>query len=442
MDDDRPAADPTTGAAPPSSMAGRDFRLYFGGQLVSNVGNAITDFALPLLVYQVTGSELALGLAFAIRMVPYLLFGLPIGAWVDRLDRKRLMVASDVLNGALLLPIPILALTGTLPIELVFVFLFLSSTLNIVYDTGQFAAITSLVRQDELIRANGRVRSSYQAASVIGAPIVGGLVWLGIRLEAVLLIDAVTFLVSATALSLTRTSFNAPEGDEPTPVGSILSDIRAGLAFVIGHPLMRATLTMAAIINLTTTVVPAQLIAFGTDSLGATDTQLSFLTMAGAVGAIGLALSAGWLRERLSFTAVTFPAVVLAGLLVVALSFTGSVWVALPLWGLAFGMTILFNITLGSLWQMVTPPQMMGRVVATAQVLSWSLIPIGALGGSQIAEATGRLDTVFLLSGLSMVVIAVAFFGLTALRDPVRYAPEAAAMRTLPPPGPDGSPAD
>ena len=78
--------------------------MFFGGQFVSNVGNSITDFALPLLVYQLTGSELGLGLAFAIRMVPYLLFGLAIGAWGDRLDRKKLMVASDLANAALLLP--------------------------------------------------------------------------------------------------------------------------------------------------------------------------------------------------------------------------------------------------------------------------------------------------------------------------------------------------
>ena len=418
-------------AGQPPLLGGRDFRLFFGGQFVSNVGNAITDFALPLLVYQLTGSELGLGLAFAIRMVPYLLFGLAIGAWVDRLDRKRLMVASDLLNAALLLPIPILALAGALPVELIFVFLFLSSALNIVYDTGQFAAVYSLVNEDELAKANGRTRASYQASSVIGAPIVGLLLWLGVRLEVVLVIDTLTFVVSAISLLAVGRSFNPPAGDEPTPVSTILSDIREGLRFVTGNPLMRATLTMSALINLTTTVVPATIIAFGTENLRASQAQLGILTAVGAGCAILLALSAAPLRERLPFNVVTLGAVLVSGILVVALALTSNLWVAMPLWGLALGFTILFNVCLTTLWQQITPPRMMGRVMATAQVLSWSIIPVGALGGSLIADQTGRLDLVYLGSGIAMVVIGAVFFSATALRHPTRYAQEAGAMRTV-----------
>lgn len=417
----------------PPLLGGRDFRLFFGGQFLSNVGNSITDFALPLLVYQLTDSEVGLGLAFAIRMVPYLLFGLAIGAWVDRLDRKKLMISSDLLNAALLLPIPILALAGVLPVELIFVFLFLSSALNIVYDTGQFAAVYSLVNEDELAKANGRTRASYQASSVIGAPIVGLLVWLGLRLEAILLIDTLSFVVSAISLRAVRRSFNAPAGDEPQPVSTILSDIREGLRFVMGNPLMRATLTMSAAINLTTTVVPATIIAFGTENLGASEFELGVLTAVGAVSAILLALSASPLRERLSFNVVTLGAVLAAGVLVAALAINTNLWVAMPLWGLALGFTILFNVCLTTLWQQITPPRMMGRVIATAQVLSWSIIPVGALGGSLIADRTGRLDIVYLVSGISMVVIGIVFFSVTALRHPTRYAKEAAPMRTLTP---------
>ncbi len=428
-----PAASPASAPETAPSVDSRDFRLFFGGQLISNLGNSITDFALPLLVYQITGSQLGLGLAFAIRMLPFLLFSLHIGAWVDRLDRKKLMVVSDVLNAALLLPIPILGLAGILPVELIFVFLFLSSTISIVFDTGQFAAVYSLVDERDLVRANGRLRANFQITSVAGAPIVGGLIWLGVRLETVLLIDAVSFLVSAAALLMVRRSFNPPPDDEPTPVATIMSDIREGLRFVVGNPLMRATIAMATLINLTTTVVPATIIAFGTERLGASEFELSILTAFGAAGAIALALSAAPLRERFSFSAVTFWAVVAAGALVVGLALSTSLWVAMPLWGLAFGMTILFNVCLGSLWQQTTPPRMMGRVMATIQVLSLSVIPIGAFGGSWIADRTDAIDRVYLFSGLSMIVIGIVFFLTTALRHPTRYVPEAAPMRTLTP---------
>ena len=435
----QPAALPEPSVTAPAGVASRDFRLYFSGRFISNVGNSVTDFALPLLVYQITGSQLGLGLAFAIRMLPYLLFGLPIGAWVDRLDRKKLMVASDVLNAVLLLPIPILGLAGVLPIELIFVFLFLSSTLGIVFDTGGFAAVYSLVDERELVGANGRLQANYQITSVIGAPIVGGLIWLGVRLEAVLLLDAVSFVVSAAALLAVRRSFNAPPDDEPTPVASILSDIREGLRFVVRHPLMRATIGMSTLINLTTTVVPATIIAFGVERLSATEFELSILMAFGAAGSIVLALGAAPLRQRFSFSAVTVVSVVVAGALVVGLALTTNLWLAMPLWGLAFGMTILFNVCLGSLWQQITPPRMMSRVIASVQVLSLSVIPVGAFGGSLIARETGHLERVYLVSGLSMVVIGVVFFLATALRHPTRYAKEAAPMRTL---TPSAEPAD
>ncbi len=424
-----PAVPPTNSTS--SSVDSRDFRLFFSGQLISNLGNSITDFALPLLVYQITGSQLGLGLAFAIRMLPFLLFSLPIGAWVDRLDRKKLMIASDVLNAVLLVPIPILALAGVLPVELIFVFLFLSSSISIVFDTGRFAAVYSLVDERDLVRANGRLRANFQVTSVIGAPIVGGLIWMGVRLETVLLIDAVSFLVSAVALKMVHGSFNPPPDDEPTPVASIMSDIREGLRFVAGNPLMRATIAMVTLINLMTTVVPATIIAFGTERLGASEFELSILTAFGAAGAIALALSAAPLRERFSFSVVTFVAVVSAGALVVGLALSTHLWVAMPLWGLAFGMTILFNVCLGSLWQQTTPPRMMGRVMSTIQVVSLSVIPIGAFGGSWIADRTGQLDLVYVVSGLSMVAIGIVFFSATALRHPTRYVPEAAPMRTL-----------
>ena len=435
----QPAALPEPSLIAPAGLASRDFRLYFSGRFISNVGNSVTDFALPLLVYQITGSQLGLGLAFAIRMLPYLLFGLPIGAWVDRLDRKKLMVASDALNAVLLLPIPILGLAGVLPVELIFVFLFLSSTLGIVFDTGGFAAVYSLVDERELVPANGRLQANYQITSVIGAPIVGGLIWLGVRLEAVLLLDAVSFVISAAALLAVRRSFNAPPDDEPTPVASILADIREGLRFVVGHPLMRATIGMSTLINLTTTVVPATIIAFGVERLSASEFELSILTAFGAVGSIVLALGAAPLRQRFSFSAVTIVAVVMAGALVVGLALTTNLWLAMPLWGLAFGMTILFNVCLGSLWQQITPPRMMSRVIASVQVLSLSVIPVGAFGGSLIARATGHLELVYLISGLSMVVIGIVFFLATALRHPTRYAKEAAPMRTL---TPSAEPAD
>lgn len=93
-----------------------DFRRFWIGQSISNLGNSVTTFAAPLLIYKLTGSALNLGLASAFQMLPYLLFGLIIGAWVDRVDRKRLMIFADIGRAAIMATIPLLALADSLPV--------------------------------------------------------------------------------------------------------------------------------------------------------------------------------------------------------------------------------------------------------------------------------------------------------------------------------------
>src|SRR5215471_219934 len=86
-----------------------DFWKFWAGQTISNLGSSFTDFAIPLLIFKLTGSALKLAIASATTFLPYLLFGLPIGAWVDRVDRKRLMIVTDLLRAFILASIPLLA---------------------------------------------------------------------------------------------------------------------------------------------------------------------------------------------------------------------------------------------------------------------------------------------------------------------------------------------
>src|SRR5829696_10119903 len=118
----------------PSSAAQRpsaDFWKFWTGQTISILGSSFTNFALPLLIFNLTGSALNLAIASATTFLPYLLFGLPIGAWVDRVDRKRLMIVTDLLRALLLASIPLLAALGMLSIWWIYIASFLISTLTI-----------------------------------------------------------------------------------------------------------------------------------------------------------------------------------------------------------------------------------------------------------------------------------------------------------------------
>jgi MFS family permease len=397
-----------------------DFGRFWLGQTVSNLGSSFTLFALPLLVFKLTGSPLNLGVTTAAEFVPYLLFGLVIGAWVDRVDRKRLMIATDLARAAVIAVIPLLAAVGQLSVGWVYVVAFAGSTLNIAFDAAEFAAIPSLVPSgDDLVTANGRVQASYSAAQVAG-PLLAGLLITVAPVQQVLLVDAASFLVSAGMLALIATRFNAPRDTEGRR--AIRQEVVEGLRYVLGHPVLRNISAMMALINLVAATVFTQLVVFAKRQLDASDSRVALLFAAGSAGVVLLSLAAGPLRRRLSFSLAALGALALDGLLTIALATTRWYWVALVLWAAISGLGIFFNINTVSLRQQIVPNHLLGRVISIAGVLAWSAIPVGALVGGWAVERTGSVALVYGVIGVVVALIALVFsFG--PLGHAERYLP-------------------
>jgi MFS family permease len=284
-----------------------DFWKYWTGQTLSNLGSSITVFALPLLVYKLTGSALDLGIATAATFLPYLLFGLILGAWTDRVDRKRMMIGTDIARALVVASIPLLAALGLLTIWWIYVVAFVHATLRICFDAGEFAAIPSLVNRDDLVTANGRIQASYSAASIVG-PLLAGVLVIRVSLPVLMLIDGFSFLLSAFSLALIRISFNSGEKRAPT---SIRTDVVEGLRYVLSHPVLRNISIMMALVNFVGSTTYAQLILFAKVRLQASDVQASLLYSAGSLGVVILSLAAGQLRRRWSFSTVALGALML-----------------------------------------------------------------------------------------------------------------------------------
>src|SRR6195256_4108259 len=207
-----------------------DFWKFWTGQTISNLGSSFTQWAVPLLVYRLTHSAVNLGIATAATFLPYLLFGLLIGAWMDRVDRKRAMIALDCLNAIVILSIPLVATFGHLNVWWIYGVTFVQSTVFIAFSAGEFAAIPSLVSTDDLVTANGRITATYSAAQVAGPLLAGALISF-FPLAWVMAFDAGSFAISALSLMLVRASFNTA-CDEPKEATTILHDVRAGLRYV------------------------------------------------------------------------------------------------------------------------------------------------------------------------------------------------------------------
>jgi MFS family permease len=403
----------------PSGLSS-DFWRFFAGQAISQLGSSFTLFATPLLVFKLTHSAVNLGIASAANFVPYLLFGLVIGAWVDRLERKRLMIAVDVGRAGVIALIPLLSAVHALSIWQVYAVGFASSVLTIFFEASEFAAIPSLVGEEDLITANGRIQASYSAAAVVG-PLMAGLMVTLVSVQTVFLVDGASFLISAYSLGLVRGSFNR----EPPPVERkrIRQDVAEGLRYVFRHPILRNISAMMALFNFASTTTFTQLVLFSKVRLGASDADFGFLFSAGSAGVVLLGLLAGRIRRRLSFGVAALGSLMVIGLLTVGFAANRMYWMALILWGLGQGLGTFFNINTGSLRQAIVPNYLLGRIVSIAGVLAWSAIPLGSLLGGFMVKWTGNVALVYAVIGVILFLIGLSFFLFSPLRRAERYLP-------------------
>lgn len=396
-----------------------DFWKFLAGQSISTLGSSFTSFALPLLIFKLTGSALNLAFTVVATVLPYLLLGLVIGAWADRVQRKHLMIGTDLARALVIASIPQAFALGLLSVWWIYAVAFVASTLSICFDAANFAAVPGLVQRDELVAANGRVQASYSLAKIIG-PVLAGLLIIKVPLPLLLLVDATSFLISAGSLLLIRASFNATVGEKRVAT-SIRYDIIEGLRYVLKHSVLRSIRLLLLFINFILPTTTSQLVLFARQWLNASDTQISLLYASGSIGIVLFSLGASRLRKRLSFGAFVLGSLALEGLMTAAAAFTHLYWLALVCWLLRGGYDALFLIGSYSLVQHIVPDQLLSRVITTTRVLTWSTASIGALIGGFAIEQTKNAGLVYIVIGLLAFLIALLFW-LTPLRDVEKYA--------------------
>jgi MFS family permease len=397
-----------------------DFWKLLVGQTVSSLGSSFTLFALPLLVFKLTNSAIALALMTVAEYIPFLLFGLAIGVWVDRIDRKRVMIFADVAQAIILCSVPLLSVIGLLSVWWIYAVGFISSTLWICFNTAEFATVPSLVRKADLVTANGRLQASYSAATVTG-PLLAGLLVALVPVHTLLLFDAFSFLLSALAVSLIGVRLDAVNEKNRRSKG-LFDEVAEGLSFILGHPVLRSTCFLMALVNGVGFTVYSQLVLYAKERLEASDTQVGLLYAAGSIGMVILALAAGPLRRHLSFSKAVLSAPMLGGILIVLLASTRWYWTALVLWASIWGLVVFFDINTNTLLQTVVPEQLLGRVRSAVSVLSWSAIPLGTLVGGVAIERTQNVALVYGAIG-AIVSVAALVFTFTSVGHADRYLP-------------------
>jgi MFS family permease len=378
----------------------RNFRLLWTGETVSTAGNAMATVGVPLLAVTVLhASTFAVAALTAAAYLPWLVIGLPAGAWVDRLPPRPLMITCDVLSALLFASLPVAAWTGTLSIPLVVAVALLAGAVNVFFATAYQVYLPSLVTRDELVEGNAKLQAGLSVASIAGRGAVGLAQAVGAAPS--LLFNAGSFLVSAACLLRIRISppERAPAASpatESAPEPKVRSTVRAevaqGVRWVARDPYFRPLTLYAALSNLAYSGNLALVVVFLVRVVGLGSLAVGLATATGGIGGLAGALVAGRLARAFG-TARTLILVNLgSGLfsLLIPLTARGP-RIAYYVIGSAVvsGGIIVSNVIAASFRQDYCPPSMLGRATASMRLVAFGAVPLGALLAGALGTALG-----------------------------------------------------
>ena len=388
------------------------------GQGISAFGSQITLLALPLTAVVMLGaSPVEMGVLGTAQLSPFLLFGLVVGAWVDRTRRRPVLIAADLGRAVLLASIPLAMLLDVASVAYLCIVAFLTSSLSVFASTAYQSYLPSVVPRERLVEANGTLESSRALARVAGPSLGGGLVQL-VTAPVAILVDALSFVVSALLLMAIRT----PE-PEPTPRGrraGLTGEIAEGLRLVLSHRILCTVAIGTAIGGFFDSMLVAVFVLYLTRELALEPATIGLLFATAGGGAVLGAALVGRFTSRLGVGPTIRLATVALGLGYAAIPLAAELrsiamtllLVAASLTG--FGGTV-YNVSLLSLRQGAAPDHLLGRVNGTMQFLVWGAMPVGALLGGTLAGLIGLRETVTIVA--IGVQVAVAWILLSPVRS-------------------------
>jgi DHA3 family macrolide efflux protein-like MFS transporter len=375
----------------------RAFSIFVLTQGASNLGDAVRNVVVPLVVLQLTHSPALLGAIALLETIPYLVLQLPFGALLDRWDRRRTLLLADVGRGLVTLSIPAAALAHGPVLAILFVTALPLATLSCLFGAG-FGAITpSLVGRERMDRAYAIVEGVESAAWIAG-PVVAGALAVAVGGINALAVDGASFLLSALGLALVP----VPRTDRSAPPASLWQDVLAGLRFVVTTPALRRAQLAWTLYGAIGYGLVVGLVYVGSRGGSASPLLASLAVAAYAGGSLLGTMLAGWRRLPSSWRAVSVSMVVLAlGSLLIAVGLAPAVVLGAFLFGVSEGYFLVVYLTLRA---RATPDELMGRANGIARLVSYvaGAIAVGWMGlALQWRQGPGAFG---LLAALALVL--------------------------------------
>ncbi|MDF3293279.1 MFS transporter [Streptomyces silvisoli] len=380
----------TAGNERPGLWRNRAFNLLWASQCLSDVGSAMANLAIPLLMLQLTRSPAQAGLVGTAGLLVATACRLPAGVLADRVDRRWLMVACDMLRIAAHTLLGCAVLAGGAGVAMILVVVVGSAAADTLFSTAEHAAVRNLVRPDQLPIAVARNEARSYGSSLAGPPLGGLLFGLGRALP--FLGDALSFLLSLTAIVSIRRPMQQPRSEVPQKGGAAGVE---GLRFVLGNPFLRALLAIAAPLNMAFTGMLFAIIV-SLQRSGASSFLVGLVSMifglGGFLGACAAPVIQRWLRLP---TLVVVLCWATAALMTVSALVPTSLFAAVPLAAAVFlGPTA--NAALFGYQSAITPDRLQGRVV--------SVVLLSATSAASLAPGLAGLLLTRFPTAMAMLV--------------------------------------
>ncbi|MCU0306505.1 MAG: MFS transporter [Thermoleophilia bacterium] len=380
---------------------GPRYARLWAASTVSNLGDGITLVAIPLLAASLTRDPFLVAVVAAAGQLPWLLFSLHAGAFVDRVDRRRLMVAVDLARAGVVAALAATVLTGVASLPLLAAVAFLQGSGEVLYANAVQPLIPALTGGRDLERANARLYAGEILTNrFLGGP-VGGLLFAAAA-ALPFAVDAATFLASAALLAGIAGTYR-PERAAGPPT-TLRAEIGEGLRWLWRHSLLRFLALVLGVFNLAGAAAAAVYVLFALEELGLGEAEVGFLLIAGAVGALAGTALAARLSRRLGPGRAMLGAGLLGGVAMTGLAVTSSPWVAALLGALEGVFVIVWNVITISLRQEIIPDRLLGRVSSSYRLVGVGAAPVGALLGGAVASALGLRATFLVFGALTLLV--------------------------------------
>jgi MFS family permease len=383
----------------------RDFRHLCAANALSKVGTGISNLAMPLLaVITLHASTFQVSMLNTLQTVAYLLIGLQAGAWCDRMRYRPVLVVADLGRAIALGSIPVAAAFGIVTMWQLYLTVFVTGILTVFFDVAHQSYLPRLVRRDELIEGNAKLRAS-MSVSVLIAPSLAGYLVQRFTAPIAILVDALSYLWSATWLkTIRRREPNPPKHADR----NLRREILDGTRLVFGNPILRAIGLNNAMTSLCQAAYMAIVVVFLVREVHLSPSMIGLLGSLSLVGALAGAVLARRLASAVGAGRILWITALINGLAFLCYPLTDSGW-RLAFYVVAGFVTsaclIVIIVVQVSFQQTLCPDHLLGRMNATINFLYWGAAPVGSLLGGVVAEAIGLRPTLW-LAAVGMLLAA------------------------------------